>query len=455
MTSPVDFISGREHGVDAVALDGAEPVEGQHRLLDRDRARRRAGRCRRRSRAVRPPSRSSAIVSPTAMRAAALASCTAVALETNGTVRAGARVGLDHVEDVVLDRVLDVHQPADADARGELLGGGPDLQQVGRAQRDRRQRARRVAGVDTGLLDVLHDPAEVEVGAVVEGVDVDLDGVLQEAVDQHRVLGADVGGLGDVGLERGVVVDDLHAAAAEHVGGPDQHRVADRRGDLAGLGERRRHAVLRGEQAGVGEHAGERAAVLGVVDGLRRRAQDRHAGVLEPLRQAQRRLPAERADHPGDRAGRPLGLDHLEHVLERERLEVEAVGGVVVGGDGLGVAVDHHRLVAGVLQRHDRVHAGVVELDALPDPVRARSRGSAPPASPAAAPRSPRRRRSSGTACGRRTRPRRCPRSCRPAGCRAASAACGRRPHRPARAAGRRPAGRTGRAAWPGAAAPA
>ena len=110
--------------------------------------------------------------------------------------------------------------------------------------------------------------------------------------------------------------------------------------------------------------------MLGVVDGLGRRAQHGDAGVLEPLRQAQRRLPAERADDPGHRAGRALGLDHLEDVLEGQRLEVEPVGGVVVGGDGLGVAVDHHRLVAGVLQRHDRVHAGVVELDALPDPVR-------------------------------------------------------------------------------------
>ena len=159
--------------------------------------------------------------------------------------------------------------------------------------------------------------------------------------------------------------------------------------------------------------------MLGVVDRLGRGAQDRHAGVLEPLRQAERGLAAEGADDPGHRAGGALGLDHLEDVLEGQRLEVEPVGGVVVGGDGLGVAVDHHGLVAGVLQRHDRVHAGVVELDALPDPVRARSPGSAPPASPAAAPRSPRRRTSSGTACGRRTRRRRCRRSCRPAGCRA------------------------------------
>ena len=35
MTSPVERISGPEHVVDAAALDGAEPLERQHRLLDR------------------------------------------------------------------------------------------------------------------------------------------------------------------------------------------------------------------------------------------------------------------------------------------------------------------------------------------------------------------------------------------------------------------------------------
>ena len=82
---------------------------------------------------------------------------------------------------------------------------------------------------------------------------------------------------------------------------------------------------------------------------------------------------------PGDRTGLLLGVHDLEHVLERQRLEVEPVGGVVVGGDGLGVAVDHDRLEAraalALAERHRGVDAGVVELDALPDPVRARSRG--------------------------------------------------------------------------------
>ena len=62
---------------------------------------------------------------------------------------------------------------------------------------------------------------------------------------------------------------------------------------------------------------------------------------------------------------------HGEDVFGEEGLEEEPVAGVVVGGDGLGVAVEHHRLEAGVGQRERRVHAAVVELDALTDAVRA------------------------------------------------------------------------------------
>ena len=84
-------------------------------------------------------------------------------------------------------------------------------------------------------------------------------------------------------------------------------------------------------------------------------------------RELERRLAAELHDHA-------LGLlvgDDVGDVLEGERLEVEAVGGVVVGRDRLGVAVDHDRLVAQLADGQRGVHAAVVELDALADAVRA------------------------------------------------------------------------------------
>ncbi len=86
---------------------------------------------------------------------------------------------------------------------------------------------------------------------------------------------------------------------------------------------------------------------------------------LQRQRQVERRLPAELHDH----AVGLFGVADVEHVLERQRLEVEAVAGVVIGRDGLGIAVDHDRFDAHFLQRERRVAAAVIELDALPDAV--------------------------------------------------------------------------------------
>src|SRR5580693_9388746 len=224
--------------------------------------------------------------------------------------------------------------------------------------------------MDAGLLDVLHHAAEVQLEAVVQGVDVDLDRVVEEPVGEHRMAGADLGGFRYVRAQRGIVIDDLHAAPAQHVRGPDQHRVADLAGDAGRLRLRGRRPVPRRGQPGVVQDLGERGAVLGQVDGLGRGAHHRDAGGAERPGQAQRGLPAELDDHALDGSGFLFRVDYLEHVFQGERLEVQPTRGVVVGRDRLRVAVDHDGFVAGLGQREGRVHARVVELDALADAVR-------------------------------------------------------------------------------------
>ena len=226
--------------------------------------------------------------------------------------------------------------------------------------------------MDAGLLNVLHDPAQEQLGAVVEGVDVDLDGVVQEAVNEQRAGAVGAPGLGggavQVVRQARHVVDDLHAAPAQHVAGAYQDREADGAGHRQGLLVAAGGAVGGGGQAGALQDHAEELAVLRGVDGLRAGAQDGYARGLEACGQGQGGLPAELDHHAGHGSRGQLGLVDLHDVLEGQRLEVEPVGDVVVGGDGLGVAVDHDGLVA-VRQGHGGVDAGVVELDALADAV--------------------------------------------------------------------------------------
>ncbi len=172
-------------------------------------------------------------------------------------------------------------------------------------------------------------------------------------------------GGGDIGGR----VADAHPASAEDVGRAHQNRVADgfRGGDgLVGPG---RHRPRRdGDLELVAERA-EPLAILGEVDRVLLRPEDRVPGLLERVRELQRSLAAELDGH----AGRLLAGADLEHRLGVERLEVEPVRGVVVGRDRLGVAVHHHGLVAELAEALRRVDAAVVELDPLADAVRARA----------------------------------------------------------------------------------
>ena len=68
---------------------------------------------------------------------------------------------------------------------------------------------------------------------------------------------------------------------------------------------------------------------------------------MQSHRKIQRSLAAKLNDHA-------FGLFHIDdvhHVFERERLEVETIGRVVIGRDRFRIAVDHDRFETGVAQR--------------------------------------------------------------------------------------------------------
>ena len=87
---------------------------------------------------------------------------------------------------------------------------------------------------------------------------------------------------------------------------------------------------------------GEPFAILGEVDRVEGRPEDPPAFRFDLARELERGL----APELDDDAGRVLAGADLQHLLGAERLEVEAVGRVVVGRDRLRVAVHHHGLEA-------------------------------------------------------------------------------------------------------------
>ena len=281
----------------------------------------------------------------------------------HGTARA--RVGLDHVDSLALDGVLHVDQTAHAQRHRDAARGLAKLRLQALAKAERRDAGRGVAGVNTSLLDMLQNTADVHLFAVAQGVDIRLDRSLQEAVQVHRVVGADACSLGHVIAQMLGIVGDHHAAAAQHVARTHQQRVADVRGHSLGLLKRGGLTRRRVHDAQFVEQGGKALAVLGKIDGVGLCAHNVYAALLEHARQLKRGLAAKRHH---DAVG-ALDIDDIHDVLIGERLKVQAVRGVVVGRDGLGVAVDHDSLKAAGRQRVARMYAAVVELDALANAV--------------------------------------------------------------------------------------
>ena len=125
----------------------------------------------------------SASFSPSITRHASLASGIPTAFDTNGTVRdARGFASITYRSSPVTANWMLIRPTTpspSASLRRRLL----DLAQHLRAERHRGDDAGRVARVDAGLLDVLHDRADVDGLAVGQRVDVDLDRVLEEAVE--------------------------------------------------------------------------------------------------------------------------------------------------------------------------------------------------------------------------------------------------------------------------------
>ena len=275
----------------------------------------------------------------------------------------GAGVHLDDVHTAMGDGILHIDQTSDMQLAGKAAGivhHGVDLvlrQVLCRVDTDG------VAGVHAGALHLLHDAGDQEVFAVADGVHLAL-GTHDVLIQQHRVIHVNVLGdnthvLDDIRL----VVGHDHVLTAQHIGGTHQHRQADLLGSGQSLVQ-----IEHGTTRGAGDVAAlqqlvKALAVLGFIDGIRRGAQNGQADLVHVLSQLDGGLSA-KLHHAGIRL---FGGNDVVHALRVQRVEIQAVAGIKVGGDGLGVVVDQNGLAAVFLQSPHAVHRAVVELDALTD----------------------------------------------------------------------------------------
>ena len=233
-----------------------------------------------------------------------------------------------------------------------------------------------VAGVDPHRVQVLH---VADRDAVVRAVPHHL--VLDFLPAHQRLFHQDLGD--GAGVEAAPYDDvellwrlgDAAAGAPEGVGGADHQRQSELLGGAARLVE---GADDRGRRRGLAngrEQRPEPLPVLGVLDGLQRRAEEPHVVLLENAgvgkldREVEPRLPAQ----GGQDAVGPLALDDPLDDFDRQRLDVDGVGDVLVRHDRRRIRVDEDGRDALLAEGAAGLGSGVVELGGLTDNDGARS----------------------------------------------------------------------------------
>ncbi len=184
----------------------AEFVEREHRFLDRD-----VGRCH----LFREPDLVERLAEHYPRGNRGQRNADRLRDKWHGPARS--RIHLEDVHLPVLDRVLNVDQTHYVQCLGKGDGVLPHLIDVLFVDQVRWQHARRIAGVDPGVLDVLHHSADHDAFAVRDRVDIGLERILEKAVDQHRLVLGDAGSPHEVLPQRRFVVDDFHCPTAQHI----------------------------------------------------------------------------------------------------------------------------------------------------------------------------------------------------------------------------------------------
>ena len=161
---------------------------------------------------------------------------------------------------------MNIHQPDDAESAGQRDRLPFDFGDRRRAQAVRRQRTGAVPRMDPGFLDMFHDAGDLDLPAIGDGIDIDLDCVPQIAVDQDRAGSRYRDGVGNVALQTGRIMHDLHRPAAEDIRRADHDGISDIERDRFGFAGRMRRSVVGLTQPETGQEPLKPLSVLRQID---------------------------------------------------------------------------------------------------------------------------------------------------------------------------------------------
>ena len=283
--------------------------------------------------------------------------------QRNRTGRPG--IGFQHVHFSVLNRVLHVHEASDMHFLSDLPRVFFDRLHIFCGNMHRRNDARGISRMDPCQLDMFHHGRDERMRAVADGIRLALQRMVQESVDQDRTVRRHAHGCLHVFCHAFIIIDHFHAASAQYVRRTHHHRISDSSGDRQRFVHRRRHAGFGHGDLQLFHHLPEQIPILRQINDGGRRSQNLDTVFLQFRSQVQRGLPSELCNH----THRLLFLINTQHVFQCQRLKIQFVRSIIIGGYRLRIAVHDDRFKSQFFQGQRRMDTAVVELDALPDPV--------------------------------------------------------------------------------------
>ncbi len=217
----------------------------------------------------------------------------------------------------------------------------------------------------TGVFDMFRDGVFHHFSVLCHGVELHFFRFLHELGHHYRVFFRHLTSHFQETGQLFLIVTYVHGRTGKHVRRTNQYRITH-------LVDESLHVVQAGQllpsrlvDAETVEHGRELVAVLRTVDRHRRRAQDVYRLTMEFHGQVVRYL----STHGHDDTARLLQVDHVEHTLERQLIEVETVAHVIVRRNRLWIIVDHDGLVTQLACGLYRVDGAPIEFHRRTDTV--------------------------------------------------------------------------------------
>ena len=221
----------------------------------------------------------------------------------------------------------------------------------------------------TGIFDMLRNGILDHLTLLGNGIELDLVGLGHELRDHHRIFLRNLAGHLEEALQFGIVVADVHRSTRKHIRRTNKHRITYLLNELMYVIHRSQRTPLGLVDAKLVEHCTELATVLGAVNRDWRCTQDGHRLTM----QFHGEVVGDLSTHRNNHAAWLLQVNHVKYAFERKFVEVEAVAHVVVSRNGLGVVVDHDRLVTQLASSIDGIYRTPVELYRRADAVSTRT----------------------------------------------------------------------------------